>query len=326
MLLGLGDALEAENKLDDATKVYDDAQVADPKSAVLLEKRARLAARQDKPDVAKKLYEEALALPQPSTALRLGAAELAMKSARLVDARKLLDSVLKDDERSAWGSLLLARVEVAEGHPEDAMVLARRAGIMRDLPEAHLVVAQLLEHQNKLDAALAEYSIARRAPAVEAAALGHARILVRQGSTKDALLDLAPLTKGGGVRAEALVLEGDCYSDLQQLDKARHAYEEASKLAPQLGEASFKLGRALLDAGKRQPGVIALEHALKSTEPGTPWLADAHLLLGDAHRLAHENDAAVRAYKKYLELAPPSAAMRKEAEKQIAMMGGSATP
>ncbi len=324
--LGLGQALEAQNKLDDAMKVYDEAQTADPKSVIVTEKRANLASTQNKPELAKKLFDEALAGPSPSTALRISAADASIKASRFAEARRLLDAALKDDERSALGNLLLARVEEAEGHPDEALGLARRAAMLRDMPEAHLLLAQLLERSNKLEAASAEYTAARRAPIEEAATLGHARILVRMGSTRDAVVELTPLVKSVSVRAQALLLLGDSYSDLQQADKARHAYEDAVKSDPQLGEASFKLGRALLDAGKRQPGVLALERAVSGTKPGTPWLADAHLLLGDAHRAAHENDAAVRAYKKYLELAPASAPMRREAERQIAVMGGSGAP
>jgi tetratricopeptide (TPR) repeat protein len=147
--------------------------------------------------------------------------------------------------------------------------------------------------------------------------------LVRKGATKDALGELGPLAANGELRSEALMLQGDCYADLQQGDKARHAYEDAAKLAPGSGEIAFKVGRAELDAGKRQPALIALERAIKIGDSKASWLPDAHLLLGDARRQGKENEAAIRAYTKYLELAPLSAPMRAEATRQIKLLGGS---
>ena len=52
------------------------------------------------------------------------------------------------------------------------------------------------------------------------------------------------------------------------------------------------------------------------------WAAEAQLLLGDAHREGHENEAAIKAYKRYLELAPPDAPARAEVQKHISILGG----
>jgi tetratricopeptide (TPR) repeat protein len=320
--LGLGEALEAQGKLDAAQQAYGDAQKLAPTSALLLERRARLAARRGQPDEARKLFDEALKLGSPTASLRLAAAQLALDSGRGADARALADSVLKEDERSALANLILARTAIEAGNPEEAVGLARRAVTLQDLPEAHLVLAQVLEATNKLEGASAEYSLARRAPTVERATLGRARILVRMGATRDALAEIAPLTKSGALRGEALVIEGDCYSDLQQTDKARHSYEEASKLSPPIPDALFKLGRALLDAGKRRPAIDALTHAIKLATPKTSWLAEAYQLLGDAHRSGKEDAQAIAAYQKFLSLAPRNSAARAEIERNIKLLGG----
>ena len=112
------------------------------------------------------------------------------------------------------------------------------------------MLAKVLESTNKLDQAIAEYNLARRPPVEGEAQLGRARILVRMGATKDALSELEALAREPKLRAQALLLTGDCYADLQQADRARHAYEDAVKAAPTSGDAAFKLGRAL---SRRRP-------------------------------------------------------------------------
>jgi tetratricopeptide (TPR) repeat protein len=319
--LGLGEALEAEGKLDAALQAYADAQALAPKSALLTERRAHLAEKMNKLDDARKLYEEALTLSPPTVVLRLAAASLAITQNRLDDARKLAEAAMKDDDRSPQASVLLARIELASGHSDEAVGLARRAVMLGNAPEAHLVLAQVLEQTNKLDDALAEYKLAEHAPVLETATLGHARVLVHNGATKDALVQLEPLAKASGVRGEAMALMADSYADLQQREKALHAYEEAARLAPTSADLAFKLGRAQLDASHREAGVLAVERAIKLADPKVGWLPEAYLLLGDGHR-GHENDLAIRSYTKYLQIASPTAPMRGEAENQIKLLGG----
>jgi tetratricopeptide (TPR) repeat protein len=217
---------------------------------------------------------------------------------------------------------LLARTQLEGGHPEEALPEARRAATLADLPEAHLVLAKVLESSNKLDQAIAEYNLARRPPVEGEAQLGRARILVRMGATKDALSELAALARDPKLRAQALLLTGDCYTDLQQADRARHAYEDALHAAPDSGEAAFKLGRAYHDAGRRHDTVVQLEKALKLGGDKAPYAVDAFLILGDAYREGHENESAVKAYKHYLDLAPADAPARAEVQKHISILGG----
>ncbi|HEX6835484.1 MAG TPA: tetratricopeptide repeat protein, partial [Polyangia bacterium] len=320
----LGAALEAENKLDDARAQYDQVAAADAKYPGILERQARLAVRQNRKTDAAKLFDEALTQGVPTQSLRLGAAALFLDPAidRRDDARKLAEAVVNEDERSATAHMLLARAQMDGGHPEEALPEARRAATLADLPEAHLVLAKVLEATNKLDQAIAEYNLARRPPVEGEAQLGRARILVRMGATKDALSELGALARDPKLRVQALMLTGDCYSDLQQADRARHAYEEAVHAAPTSGDAAFKLGRAYHDAGRRHDTILQLERALRLGGDKAPYAAEAFLVLGDAYREGHENDNAVKAYKRYLELAPPDAPARAEVQKHISILGG----
>jgi tetratricopeptide (TPR) repeat protein len=321
--MDLGLALEAQNKLDDAKAEY---EKVDAKYPGATERLGRLAVKQGRKSDADQLFTRALAEGTPTAALRVAAGTLDLDPTlgpKLDDARKLAESVIGEDERSAPGHLLLAEALFAQGKTEDALPEARRAAALADMPEAHLLLGRVLEQLAKLDQAINEYNLARRPPVEGAASLGRARILVRMGATKDALAELTALGRDPKLRAQALLLTGDCYADLQQADRARHAYEDAVKAAPDSGDAAFKLGRAFHDAGRRHDTIAQVERALRLAGDKVTWAPEAWLLLGDAHREGHENDAAVKAYKRYLDLAPADAPARKEAERNVSILGGS---
>jgi tetratricopeptide (TPR) repeat protein len=194
--------------------------------------------------------------------------------------------------------------------------------MLSDAPESHLVLGKALEALGKMDQAVTEYQLARKGAVEAEAALGHARIMVRMGATRDALSELGALVKDNKLRAPALVLMGDCYSDQQQADKARHAYEDAVKYGPSLPDAAFKYGRSLHDAGRRPQAIAQLDRAVKLGGDKALFAPEAYLLLGDSMRESHNKDGALKAYKKYLELAAPDAPERAEVQKHVSILGG----
>ncbi len=320
--IDLGQALEADGKLDEAAGAYEAIAAKQGDYPGLADHQARLAVAQGRLEVAWSLFQKALKQGTPSQALRASAAELALKTGRLDDAAALARAMIKDDDRAARGHLLLAEVALSQKNIDEATLEARRAATLADLPEAHLALGRALEAQGKLDQAVSEYGLARRPPVVAQARLGRARIMTRMGASRDALAELSELVKIPELRSEALLLLGDCYADLQQREQAVKAYGDAVKAAPENGPAAFKLGRVLLDTGRRKQGIEVLERALKLGGDHAAYAVDALLLVGDAHREARESDAALRAYKKYLEIAPADAPARSEVERQVSLLGG----
>jgi predicted Zn finger-like uncharacterized protein len=320
--IDLGIALEGEGKLDEARAEYDAIEKQAPNFPGLAERQAHVAAAQGRKDDAYRLFQVALKQGVPTHPLRVAAGELALDMGKADEARELGEAVLKEDDRSAAAFVLTARAQLALGRPDEALIMARRAATLSDKPEMHLVLGQVLETLHKYDQAVAEYQLARRPPVEAVATLGRARIMVRMGAARDALADLNELVRDNKLRAQALLLAGDCWADLQQPDKARHAYEDALRFGPQIGEAAFKYGRALHDAGRRKPAIEILQRAVSLGEDKAPWSAEAHLLLGDAHRESKENADAVRAYRRYLDLAPPDAPQRSEVTRHISLLGG----
>ena len=320
--LSLGLAFEMQNKLDEAARAYDDLAVRAPNYPGLAERQARLTARQGRIKEAEPMFDAALGQGMPTRSLRLEAASVKLELGKYDEARKLAETVAREDERSALAQLLIARSEYELKRLDEALMAGRRAATLGDLPEAHLVLGRVLEQMGKLEPAVSEYQAALRPPVESEAALGRARIFVRTGASDAALKEIGPLLKNPAYRAEAKMIEGDCSESLRQMDQARRAYEEAVKMKPELGEAWFKLGRLLKDAGRRGPATDALNKAVELSGARTAWAAEAALLLGDAHSEVRKNDAAVKMYRRYLELAPKDSPSRKEVERKISILGG----
>ncbi len=171
--------------------------------------------------------------------------------------------------------------------------------------------------------------IANAVPTEIEARLGRARLNIRFGAVKDALAELNEVIKKNADRSEAHLLLGDCYEALGQPPRARSAYQTAVRYDPKNVEASFKLGRADKDAGDRNAAIRELERVVQLAGDRGAFSADAYLLLADCYRetarlgQADQRAAAVRAYRKYLELAPADAATRSEARQRLKELEGS---
>lgn len=320
--MGLAIALEAQEKLDEARAELDKLAKAATKTPGVNERLGRIAKRQGKFDEANRLFDAAMQEGVPTTALKLEAADLAVMVKDLDRAQTLAEAVAREDEKSARPHLLLARIHLEKNRYDDALMSARRSAVLGDLPESHFVLGQVLEAMGKYDQAVTEFALARRPPIEQDAALGRARIMARLGATRDALDELQPLTKVPRLKAQAMLLIGDCFADQQQRDKARHAYEEAARADRNSGEAAFKLGRAQADGGKRAAAIDELNRALKLGTDKASWAAEAYLLLGDAYRDSRQGAQALAAYQKYLQLAPPASPSRVEVQRAIKLLGG----
>ncbi len=321
--MGLALALEMQGKLDAARVELDKLVQLGQRIPGLNERLGHIAHLQGKLDESTGFFDAALQEGVPTTTLRLEAAEVALLVKNLDRAFTLADSVAKEEDRGPRAHLLLARVFLERGKLDDAMISARRAAMYGDLPESHFVLGQTLEQMGKLDQAVTEFSLARRPPIEQEAALGRARIMARLGATRDAIDELLPLTKVPRLRAPALGILGDCYADQQQRDKARKAYEEATQADRNASDLAFKFGRALIDAGKRPQAIDELNRALKLGGDKASFAAEAYLLLGDAQREQKANAAALAAYQRYLQIAPTSSPSRIEVQRTVKLLGGS---
>ena len=320
--LGLSQVLERENRLEDALSVLQPLEKLSPMPSGLTGDKARILSKLGKRQEARLLYEKALAEKSASPSLRLEAGEFLLQEGAAKQARQVAEAMVVQDDRSASAQLLVARADFELGAYDTAMLAAKRAATLSDSAEAHLTLGRALEQLGKSEAAIAEYRLAERPPVADLARLGRTRVMVHAGATRDALHEIEPLRKHPKLGAEAELLAGDCFSDLQDTDAAIAAYETAVQKGPANGEAAFKLGRLYHDDGKRKPAILQFERALRLGGDHAPYAIEASLLLGDAHREGREPGQAISAYRHYLELAPPNAPGRADVERQIRLLKG----
>jgi tetratricopeptide (TPR) repeat protein len=319
--LDLSQALVQLNRLDDADKELKDLATRDPRLTGLAERRAQLAVARKQLDDAAKLYVKALAEPSPRTSTVAAAARVQLDLGHFDEARKLYDRVVTEEPRNLDAQLGRARIELQQGHYIEAIQAARKSLTVADNPMAHLISGQANEKLGKPNDARTEYTAAATGATEFDARIGLARMLVARGAVKDAHLEAERAAKLQPGRAEPKMIMGDCESELAQHDKARHSYEEAVALDGNNAEAAFKLGRANKDAGKLQPAIAQLERATKLGGDKATFAPEAWLLLAESLREGHDRDPAVHAFKKYLEIAPPSAPERKDVQQTLRELG-----
>jgi len=76
--------------------------------------------------------------------------------------------------------------------------------------------------------------------------------------------------------------------DLRDTRSALEAYRKASECDPNMGEAQFSLGAMLIETGDYETAVAALKSALQVAPPDAPWRADAETALNLARLRALE--------------------------------------
>lgn len=69
---------------------------------------------------------------------------------------------------------------------------------------------------------------------------------------------------------------------------ALEAYRKATEFAPQMGEAHFNLGAVLMELGDYDTAIVAIQAALQVAPPNAPWRKDADNALSLAHLRAAE--------------------------------------
>lgn len=127
-------------------------------------------------------------------------------------------------------------------------------------------------------------------------------------------LALAWLASGCGGDVEARMAEVRALQDVGQFSASIDELRQILAVSPDLPEATYRLGVALVQTGEPSRAVWALEKAAESREYAIP----AALLLASAHFGQHNFEAAIRASDRVLELDPERhAALRIRAQANL---------
>ena len=175
------------------------------------------------------------------------------------------DLITSPQDGLAEVNFTIAGALAAEPRGTDTLLFARVAQHLRpEMVDASLLLAQLLEDQGQLDAAVAAYrSVPSDHPAFHVAEMGRAEAL-RAADKMDAALAISP--------GEPNVLNYLGYSLVEQhrkLDEALEMIEQAVAARPQSGYIIDSLGWALFRLGRYEEAVPHMERAaeLMSIDP-----------------------------------------------------------
>ena len=67
--------------------------------------------------------------------------------------------------------------------------------------------------------------------------------------------------------------------------------------------------------------ISSLKLAIQYSKPSDSWRSEAYYFLGSAAQSLGKKTLAIDSYKNYLQIAPPGSGMRKEASKQLQLLG-----
>jgi tetratricopeptide (TPR) repeat protein len=324
---GLAVALRRSGRLDAAAAQLDRLAERDASYPGLPLERGIVFEAQGKSERAAQMYEAALAdrPDDPDLLLRLGAAQVA--AGQLDAAEETLRRVANARPNSAEAEHFMGRVAFARGDLQTAQARFDRAvSLDGTRAEFHLYSAWVALEEGQFGKALERVQAALERDA----SLGDAywirgEVRLRSGAVQDALADMYRALRLKPSRHAAWAGAGEALDQLRRRSEAIVAYTRALEGDERNGLWWYRLGRLRMDDGNASAAREALTRAtlLGEALPARPgWLPDAHRILGDARRLGGDRSGAMESYRRYLEIASPSAIDRTDVERNLARLRG----
>jgi tetratricopeptide (TPR) repeat protein len=246
-------------------------------------------------------------------------AKLALEVGRLDEAKAELDKATSENPATPDGFFTLAKVWEARHDLPKALQEYRRALRFDSSPLVQLSFARALMKVGREQEAMTALDAAAVIPD---GLMERGRLLFRRGEYDRALADFEAAAKMAPTDPQPLMWAGAGRDKLGQADKAAEIWRAALRLAPDDPETHYRLGRVELDKGRVPSALEHLRRAAARAPEQADWRAELYFQLGTAEATNHARGAAVAAFKKYIELAPPDAAARPEVEKQIQRLSG----
>jgi len=330
--LTLTEFLDLRRGKDAAESAFRKASEQLPYSTKMLFALAAFYERHRETERARLVYESLVKTHEKNRAgleARVKIAQLDFDAGRQAEAEHLLESVLRENPRSAEGLILQGKIALLRRHGKEAVQAFRT--VLRDQPE--LVHAQYLLgqayiqtgegqlaresferavalHPNAMEASLALATLETQSGQVQRA---RGRLLELLGSNPEYLpamerlfvLDLLTgdwshaklvldrLREATGENAALLLAEGRLHESQKDYVKAASAFERAASLAPKIADPLTALIRLDLSQKQLDRARRRLE-AIVSADPSHPY---AHGLLGEVWLIQGRRDAAAAEYQ-----------------------------
>jgi protein O-GlcNAc transferase len=273
-LIGEGQALEANGRLDEAMQCYLDA--------------IQLA-------------------PNPARA-HLNHGNVLLLKGDLKGALDAFNTAIKHKPDYAGAYYNIGNALLNAGKPDDAIASYRRAlEIQPDYAEVHCSMGVALNSLGKFDEAIASYHAALKInPDFSEAHCNRGLALQAIGRFDDAMTCYLRASEINPGFAEAHFYLGNGLFDLRHFDSAAECYRRALKIKPGFAEAHLYLGNALQAVGQLVNAAESYRQALEIK----PGFAEAHLNLGIALQGLGEPGRAAENFRQALALQPDNAMFR----------------
>ena len=100
--------------------------------------------------------------------------------------------------------------------------------------------------------------------------------------------------------------------------EAQAAYQKALSQNDKRAETHYKAGKVYFDDDKGPQAILHLRKSIELAPGGTPWVANAWRLLGYRYYANRQQGEMCNAFRRYLDLSPPTDLMRDEVKRSVA--------
>ncbi len=264
------------------------------------------------------LIGEHLADERASDEVTLTGAMLRLGQGKPDEAMKLVDRVLVRNPNSWEGHLARGRVLFARGEYEAALIEFEQSRPSDPNSDVEFWLGRALEETGQERKALGRFQRAvELEPGNVLAAAYLGRRLAFGGQSREAISMLEPLVGETEEFPFAFAVLGRAYYDIGNRKKALEFLRKARRLDPKSFEASYWEGRIEGDANNHAAASRALASAVEVAPDQGPQTQDAWRRLGRAYQAMGRKPQARQAYERYLQMAPPDASGRAEAQRNL---------
>ncbi|HEV7500529.1 MAG TPA: tetratricopeptide repeat protein, partial [Vicinamibacteria bacterium] len=269
-----------------ALATADKAVQAAPTNALAHEARGEALLAMGRAKDAEAAFRKALEVDPKLTLARTKLATALLAGGNAAAAEEEAKKASDADQKSGEAFAVLGRAILARDPKrwDDAIAQAQQGAFLnpRD-PLVQLTVGQIFEAGNNIDQAALAYGRALAAdPGFTPARVANVGVLIRKGQNGPALDDAQKIVQEMPGNAQAQLVLGRLYLRKGDWAGAVGALEQATKLAPDVGEAWARLGTAYQYVHKSPDALAAYKRAVELDPANVDYRTTYGLILGIA--------------------------------------------
>jgi tetratricopeptide (TPR) repeat protein len=315
----LANAYLAQGKFEDAIESLRRAYDADASREDIGLALARTLEVSGRRDAAIAAYRKMLdGERKPSVSVRAQAGRTFARLGMAGEADAQGEAIRLIDPRNATGHFLLGEKLFREGDFEDALGEYREATTVEGEAQFLEGLGRVNEKLGKYDDALLAYGDAIAAdPMTLAPRLGRGRVRLARREYSLAVGELELALKVAPNDAAVMRDLGRAYFAMRDLRQAVPMLERSVALDARNAETHYALGIVYHEVGRAGEAAKHLSAAVELAPPDAAWRGNAFRQLGYAERANHNRNGAISAWRRYLGIERREGAERREVQRML---------